>query len=158
MGLPQADGLTSDFHFAWSSAACAGVMTAPLRLGRLHFSSLQRSRGITGDPMVLPTPAPMKSYASSSEYSRATRTHPGACHYYIHAVEAVDPQAAVVLADGEIFLVGPMFSINEGQGSVRCEAECVPGGGEDVSKGCDDSLGFLWTSQLSQKATALCFL
>src|SRR5712692_2976159 len=46
------------------------------------------------------------AYAGTDEIVRQLRSvisrdpnHPGACHYYIHAVEAVDPQAAVPCAE-----------------------------------------------------------
>ena len=41
----------------------------------------------------------MKSYASSERVISRNPNHPGACHYYIHAVEAVNPQAAVPCAE-----------------------------------------------------------
>ena len=49
--------------------------------------------------MARPTRAPRRSSASSERVIAGNPNHPGACHYYIHAVEAVDPKAAVPCAE-----------------------------------------------------------
>ena len=44
-------------------------------------------------------PGPMRSSRQLERVIAKNPNHPGACHYYIHAVEAVDPQAAVPCAE-----------------------------------------------------------
>jgi tetratricopeptide (TPR) repeat protein len=50
-------------------------------------------------PDGTPLPGTADALAALDRAMRVNRNHPGACHYYIHAVEAVYPQRAVACAE-----------------------------------------------------------
>jgi tetratricopeptide (TPR) repeat protein len=98
--VPPAQRATLDSAYARGMAGVAGSYPNDLDAAALYAESLMDLR-----PWNYWTPEG-KPYPGTEEIVRQLRrviarnpNHPGACHYYIHAVEAVNPRLAVPCAE-----------------------------------------------------------
>ena len=97
---PPTDRARLDTSYSRAMGQVAKTYPKDLDAATLYAESLMDLRPWNyWRPDGTPYPAPKKSYVSSRELISRNPNHPGACHYYIHAVEAVNPKAAVPCAE-----------------------------------------------------------
>ena len=91
---PPADRARLDSAYARAMAKVAKAYPNDLDAATLYAESLMDLRpwNYWTAGRARRTRAPLRSSASSGGSSPRNPNHPGACHYYIHAVEAVDPE------------------------------------------------------------------
>ncbi len=98
--VPRTDRRTLDAAYAQAMAAVVKQYPRDLDVATLYAEALMNVRPWdywTRDGK--PQPGTRTILSQLERVLRANPNHPGACHYYIHAVEAVDPKRALPCAD-----------------------------------------------------------
>ena len=97
---PTADRAKHDSAYAKAMATVAAKWPADLDAAALYAESMMDLRPWNyWTPDGKPYPGTTEIVRQLERVIAANPQHPGACHYYIHAVEAVNPRAAVPCAE-----------------------------------------------------------
>lgn len=98
--VPPADRATLDSAWATAIGAVAARFTDDLEAATLHAEALMDlSPWNYWNPDRSPRPDTPGILATLERVMAADSTHPGAHHFYIHAVEAVEPERAIAVAE-----------------------------------------------------------
>ena len=98
--VPPADRSALDSAWAVAMGTVAARFPDDLEIATLHAEALMDlSPWNYWHPDLTPRPDTPEILATFERVMAADSTHPGAHHFYIHAVEAVEPQRAVAVAE-----------------------------------------------------------
>jgi tetratricopeptide (TPR) repeat protein len=98
--VPPADRASLDQSYSRAMEQVAGTYPDDLDAATLYAESLMDLRPWNyWQPDGTPYPGTNEIVRQLERVISRNPNHPGACHYYIHAVEAVNPQAAVPCAE-----------------------------------------------------------
>ena len=98
--VPQTDRARLDMLYSQAMARVAKTYPDDLDAATLYAESLMDLRPWNyWRPDGTPYPGTKEIVRQLEKVLSRNSNHPGACHYYIHAVEAVNPQAAVPCAE-----------------------------------------------------------
>src|SRR4029077_368145 len=99
--VPPANRAGLDSAYARAMGEVVGKYADDLDAATLYAEALMDLRpwNYWKQPSGEPYPGTLEIVAQLERVLRGNPNHPGACHYYIHAVEAVQPQKAVACAE-----------------------------------------------------------